>query len=151
MIDALEIDEEAFEQCVETILRASGRVVITGIGKSAIIGQKIVATLNSTGTPALFMHAADAIHGDLGMITDLDVVLALSYSGESDEILTLLDQLNRDLKLTIVLITHQMEVGMSNSLVEQMLADAVESICRTLASWAVMELRCAAAARSTPS
>ncbi len=78
--------DESFEKCVETILRTGGRVVITGIGKSALIGQKIVATLNSTGTPALFMHAADAIHGDLGMIQANDVVLAISKSGDTPEV-----------------------------------------------------------------
>lgn len=75
-----------FEHCIETIFRCAGRLVITGIGKSAIVAQKIVATLNSTGQPALFLHAADAIHGDLGMIQPGDVVLCLSKSGESAEI-----------------------------------------------------------------
>lgn len=75
-----------FEQAVALIAGCTGRVVITGIGKSAIIGQKIVATLNSTGTPALYMHAADAIHGDLGMIRDEDVILCISKSGNSPEI-----------------------------------------------------------------
>lgn len=81
---------EDFERTVELIHTHNGRVVVTGIGKSAIIGQKIVATLNSTGTPALFMHAADAIHGDLGMIQVNDVVMVLSKSGESPEIKVLL-------------------------------------------------------------
>lgn len=75
-----------FEQAVALIAGCTGRVVITGIGKSAIIGQKIVATLNSTGTPALYMHAADAIHGDLGMIRDEDIILCISKSGNSPEI-----------------------------------------------------------------
>lgn len=75
-----------FEKAVEIIARCAGRLVVTGIGKSAIIGQKIVATLNSTGTPALFMHAADAIHGDLGMIQQNDVVMCISKSGNSPEI-----------------------------------------------------------------
>lgn len=75
-----------FARAVQLIARSSGRVVVTGIGKSAIIAQKIAATLNSTGTPALFMHAGDAIHGDLGMIQPGDIVLCLSKSGESPEI-----------------------------------------------------------------
>lgn len=79
------IDEE-FVRVVRLIHEARGRLVVTGIGKSAIIGQKIVATMNSTGTPALFMHAGDAIHGDLGMIQDEDLVMILSKSGESPEI-----------------------------------------------------------------
>lgn len=80
----------AFTDAVECITSSQGRVVVTGVGKSAIIAQKITATLNSTGTPALFMHAADAIHGDLGMIQKNDVVLVLSKSGDSGEIKTLL-------------------------------------------------------------
>jgi arabinose-5-phosphate isomerase len=79
-----------FVASVEAIHALPGRLVVTGIGKSALIGQKIVATLNSTGTPALFMHAADAIHGDLGMIQSGDGVLCLSKSGETPEIKVLL-------------------------------------------------------------
>ncbi|MCX2476599.1 KpsF/GutQ family sugar-phosphate isomerase [Pedobacter sp. MC2016-05] len=75
-----------FEQVVSTILNCDGRVIVTGIGKSAIIAQKIVATFNSTGTPAIFMHAADAIHGDLGMIQRNDVIICLSKSGNTPEI-----------------------------------------------------------------
>ncbi len=78
--------DSAFEQIIQAIHQSTGRLVISGIGKSAIIAQKIVATLNSTGTPSLFMHAADAIHGDLGMITPSDIVLVISKSGESPEI-----------------------------------------------------------------
>lgn len=78
--------DDSFEKVVDIIHRSTGRVVITGIGKSAIVGQKIVATLNSTGTPALFMHAADAIHGDLGMIQQQDIVIIISKSGESPEV-----------------------------------------------------------------
>jgi arabinose-5-phosphate isomerase len=79
------IDEE-FEKALTTLLQCRGRVVVSGIGKSAIVAQKIVATLNSTGTPALFLHAADAIHGDLGMVQQDDVVIIISKSGESPEI-----------------------------------------------------------------
>lgn len=75
-----------FEKTIKLIHQSKGRLVITGIGKSAIVGQKITSTLNSTGTPSLFMHAADAIHGDLGMIQPNDVVLIISKSGESPEI-----------------------------------------------------------------
>lgn len=77
---------EDFEKAVKAITSCRGRVVISGIGKSAIIAQKIVATLNSTGTPSIFMHAADAIHGDLGMVQQEDVVMIISKSGESPEI-----------------------------------------------------------------
>lgn len=79
------IDED-FEKVVKLIYESKGRVIITGIGKSAIIAQKIVATLNSTGTPAVFMHAADAIHGDMGMVKDEDVVIFISKSGNTPEI-----------------------------------------------------------------
>jgi len=75
-----------FERAVKAIFETKGRVVISGIGKSALIAQKLVATLNSTGTPAIFLHAADAIHGDLGMIQQDDVVMIISKSGESPEI-----------------------------------------------------------------
>src|SRR6186997_3048433 len=77
---------EDFEKAVNAITNCKGRVVISGIGKSAVIAQKIVATLNSTGTPALFLHTADAIHGDLGMIQQDDLVMIISKSGNSPEI-----------------------------------------------------------------
>ncbi len=79
------IDKD-FESSVNLIYNSKGRVIITGIGKSAIIATKIVATLNSTGTPAIFMHAADAIHGDLGLILEDDVVICISKSGNTPEI-----------------------------------------------------------------
>src|ERR1700754_914189 len=82
--------DHQFEKAVELIYSCKGRIVISGIGKSAIIAQKIVATFNSTGTPAVFLHAADAIHGDMGMVQEQDVVLILSKSGESPEIKMLL-------------------------------------------------------------
>jgi arabinose-5-phosphate isomerase len=81
---------EDFEKSLDVILNAKGRIIVTGIGKSAIIGQKIVATFNSTGTPAIFMHAAEAIHGDLGIIQPDDVVLCLSKSGNTPEISVLM-------------------------------------------------------------
>lgn len=81
---------EDFENCVQHLLQAKGRLVITGVGKSAWIANKLVATLNSTGTPALFMHAADAIHGDLGMVQQDDTVLFISKSGNTAEIKVLL-------------------------------------------------------------
>lgn len=82
--------DQSFEDCVQTILNMKGRLVVTGIGKSAIIAQKIVATMNSTGTPSVFMHAADAIHGDLGIIQPDDVVLCISKSGNTPEISVLI-------------------------------------------------------------
>jgi arabinose-5-phosphate isomerase len=84
-----------FIKAVNAIMACKGRVVVTGIGKSGIIGKKIVATLSSTGTPSLFLHPAEAFHGDLGMITKGDVVIMLSFSGETEEILKLLPMLKR--------------------------------------------------------
>ena len=79
-----------FVKTVETIFNSTGRVIVTGIGKSAIVAQKIVATLNSTGTPSVFMHAADAIHGDLGMIQPNDTIICISKSGDTPEIKVLI-------------------------------------------------------------
>jgi arabinose-5-phosphate isomerase len=78
--------DDNFVNAVEIIYKSKGRLVVTGIGKSAIIAQKIVATLNSTGTPSLFLHASEAIHGDLGMLQPSDVVICISKSGNSPEI-----------------------------------------------------------------
>lgn len=82
--------DDSFPACVELIINSTGRVIVTGIGKSANIAAKLVSTLNSTGTPASFMHAADAIHGDLGMIRNEDVIICLSKSGDTPEIKVLL-------------------------------------------------------------
>jgi len=101
LIEAAEIEAIAarldaqFETAVQLILHCTGRIVVTGIGKSGHIGGKIAATFASTGTPAFFMHPAEASHGDLGMITEDDVVIALSNSGESDEILNILPTIKR--------------------------------------------------------
>ena len=84
-----------FAKAVEIIFQSKGRLVVTGIGKSAIIAQKIVATLNSTGTPSLFLHASEAIHGDLGMVQEHDVVICISKSGNSPEIKVLVPLLKR--------------------------------------------------------
>ncbi|WP_337042768.1 KpsF/GutQ family sugar-phosphate isomerase [Emticicia sp. 17c] len=98
---------EQFELCAEAILACKGRLVITGIGKSAIIGQKIVATMNSTGTPALFMHAADAIHGDLGMIQKEDIVLCISKSGDTPEIKVLVPLLKMHGNVMIAMVSNE--------------------------------------------
>lgn len=96
--------DEKFALCVQAILESRGRVVITGIGKSAAIAQKIVGTLNSTGTPAIFMHAADAVHGDLGIIQENDVVICISKSGNTPEIKVLVPLLRRGGNLLIALV-----------------------------------------------
>ncbi len=97
-----------FERAVHAIAETKGRLVVSGIGKSAIIAQKIVATLNSTGTPAIFLHAADAIHGDLGMIQQDDIVLIISKSGESPEIKVLVP-LIRNFGNTLIAMVGNME------------------------------------------
>ncbi len=89
------VQDDAFLAAVRCILAAPGRVIVTGVGKSGHIGRKIAATLASTGTPAYFVHAAEAAHGDLGMITPQDVVIAISYSGTSDEVLTIVPAIKR--------------------------------------------------------
>ena len=95
ILELINFIDDDFEACVEAILASKGRIVITGVGKSAIIAQKIVATMNSTGTPALFMHAADAIHGDLGMIQKEDFVICISKSGNTPEIKVLVPLVKR--------------------------------------------------------
>ena len=100
--------DENFIEAVNKINQCKGRVVVTGIGKSAIVGQKIVSTFNSTGTPSLFMHAADAIHGDLGMVQQDDVVIIISKSGDSPEIKVLVP-LIKNFKNTVVAITGNLQ------------------------------------------
>lgn len=84
-----------FARAVETIHRSKGRVIVSGVGKSGLVGRKIAATLTSTGTPATFLHPADSVHGDLGIVGEFDVAILISKNGESDEILGLLDHLKR--------------------------------------------------------
>jgi arabinose-5-phosphate isomerase len=95
---------DAFNRAVELLYGCSGRIVVTGMGKSGIIARKIAATLNSTGTPALFMHPVEAVHGDLGMVVRGDAVVALSASGETEEILRLLATLKR-LRVPLIAMT----------------------------------------------
>lgn len=100
--------DERFVRAVEIIYACRGRVVLTGMGKSGIIGQKISATFSSTGTPSFFLHPAEAIHGDLGRLVAGDVGVALSYSGETEEILRLLDTLKR-LAIPLITLTGSLE------------------------------------------
>lgn len=95
---------EEFEQAVSLIMDCTSRLIITGIGKSGIIGQKMSATLNSTGTPSFFLHPVEAMHGDLGMVSSSDVVLAISYSGETAELNNLLSNL-RERAVRIIAMT----------------------------------------------
>ena len=96
--------DETFDRAVEILLACKGRVVVTGMGKSGLIGQKIAATFSSTGTPSVFLHPAEALHGDLGMILPGDAVLAISYGGETEEIVALLPTFKR-LALPLVTLT----------------------------------------------
>ena len=121
IIDKIDSD---FESCVNHLLNSRGRFVITGIGKSAIIAQKIVATLNSTGTPALFMHAADAIHGDLGMIQDGDTVMCISKSGDTPEIKVLVPLIKRTgVKLIAMVSNPQSYLGKNADFILHALAE----------------------------
>ena len=86
---------EAFDRAVEALHACKGRVVVTGMGKSGLIGTKIAATFSSTGTPSLFLHPAEALHGDIGMVVPGDLVLAISHSGETEELLRLLELIRR--------------------------------------------------------
>lgn len=95
--------DEGFVEAVESMLSCKGKVVVTGMGKSGLVGRKIAATLASTGTPSFFLHPGEAFHGDLGMISDEDIVLALSYSGETDEVLKIVPFIHSNHNLLISL------------------------------------------------
>src|SRR5207245_1216383 len=97
-----------FDEAVEALHASKGRVVVTGMGKSGLIGAKIAATLSSTGTPSLFLHPAEAVHGDIGMVVTGDVVLAISSSGETEEMLRLLELIKR-LEVTLIAMTGNAE------------------------------------------
>ena len=102
--DVLARLDGSFEKAVEILFGCKGRVVVTGMGKSGLIGRKISATLSSTGTPSFFLHAAEALHGDLGMLARGDAMLAVSYGGETEEIVRLLEALKR-LEMPLVTLT----------------------------------------------
>lgn len=120
----------AFDKAVELIFACGGRVVVTGMGKSGIIARKIAATLSSTGTPALFMHPVDAVHGDLGMVVRGDLVLALSASGETEEILRLLATIKR-LQIPLISMTGDAVFEGSSGFEESSEKDAGESPAAT--------------------
>jgi arabinose-5-phosphate isomerase len=96
--------DSTFERAVDLLLACKGRVVVTGMGKSGLVARKISATLSSTGTPSFFLHPADAVHGDLGMLARGDAMLGVSYGGETDEIVALLEALRR-LEIPLVMLT----------------------------------------------
>lgn len=133
-----------FDQAVDLLLRCAGRVIVTGMGKSGLIGRKIAATLASTGTPAYFLHAAEGVHGDLGMVARGDVVVALSNSGETDEVLAILPLLKR-LGIPIVLLTgsprstlaRQCEVVLDVGVAEEACPMNLAPTCSTTAALAM--------------
>jgi arabinose-5-phosphate isomerase len=100
--------DDSFEKAVDILFACKGRVVVTGMGKSGLVGRKISATLSSTGTPSFFLHPADALHGDLGMLARGDAILAVSYGGETEEIVHLLETLKR-LESPLVTLTGKMQ------------------------------------------
>jgi len=104
--------DKKFEEAVEKLAVCRGRVVITGMGKSGIIGRKIAATLSSTGTPSLFLHPAEAVHGDLGMINQEDIVLAISNSGKTEEVLRILSSI-KQIGAKLIVITGNRESPMA--------------------------------------
>ncbi len=100
------LQEDSWRQAVSLLLNAQGRIVVSGMGKSGLVGRKLAATLSSTGTPALFLHPGEAVHGDLGVVQPGDIVIALSYSGETDELLAILPSFTR-LNIPILALTGQ--------------------------------------------
>ena len=126
----------AFERALDLMQACAGRVVVTGMGKSGIVARKIAATLSSTGTPALFMHPAEAVHGDLGMLVRGDVLIALSQSGETEEILTLLATMKR-LEVKVI--------SMTGDEIYSRLAKSKPSKLSTLAAAADVALDCSIA------
>jgi len=130
----------AFEQAIEMLYGCGGRVVVTGMGKSGLVARKIAATFSSTGTPALFLHPAEAVHGDLGMLVRGDVVLALSSSGETEEIVSLLPTIKR-LGLCLIAMTGD---AISRSCGAGALAGGVSKLS-TLAQAANVALDCSVA------
>lgn len=105
---------DGFGKAVDTIFNSTGRVIVTGMGKSGLVGKKIAATLSSTGTPAFFMHPAEAGHGDLGMVTSDDVIIAISNSGETEELLRLLPFLER-FKVRLISLTGNVRSTLSKA------------------------------------
>lgn len=114
--------DDSFARVTGLVLETAGRVVVTGMGKSGSVAKKIAGTLASTGTPALFLHPGEALHGDLGMVTKADTVLALSYSGETDEVLAVLPALKRQ-AAALIAMTGQTRSTLARA------ADAVLDVC----------------------
>jgi arabinose-5-phosphate isomerase len=112
ILDLIPRLDDSFEKAVETLAACTGRLIVTGMGKSGLIGAKIAATFSSTGTPSFFLHPAEALHGDLGMVVPGDVVLAISHSGETEELVRLLEVLRR-IEVTLIAMTGSRESTLS--------------------------------------
>jgi arabinose-5-phosphate isomerase len=112
--DVMDRLDGSFEKAVELLLACKGRVVVSGMGKSGLIGRKISATFSSTGTPSFFLHPAEAVHGDLGMLARGDALLAVSYGGETEEIIRLLEALKR-LEISIVTLTGNIKSTLADA------------------------------------
>ncbi|MAJ32387.1 MAG: D-arabinose 5-phosphate isomerase [Flavobacteriaceae bacterium] len=122
------INPDDFTEVIKALLKCKGKIVVTGIGKSAIIASKIVATLNSTGSPAVYMHAADAIHGDLGIIQENDVVVCISNSGNTPEIKTLVPHLIRD-NNTLIAISSNPSSHLVNAAQQRIIYEYAKEAC----------------------
>ena len=133
---------EAFQRAVDLLFGCAGRVVVTGMGKSGLIARKIAATLSSTGTPALYLHPVEALHGDLGMVVRGDVVLALSASGETEEILALLATIKR-LRVRLIAMTGDAIAGSGDRVIGS--SGQQKSRASTLAAAADVALDCSIA------
>jgi arabinose-5-phosphate isomerase len=118
----------AFERAVDLLLNCKGRVVVTGMGKSGLVARKISATLSSTGTPSFFLHPADAVHGDLGMLAPGDAMLAVSYGGETDEIVALLEAFRR-LEIPLVTLTGKPKSTLGEASVVFLDVSVTEEAC----------------------
>lgn len=113
ILDLIDRVGDEFDTAVQIIVKSKGRVIITGMGKSGLVGRKIASTFSSTGTPSIFLHPAEALHGDLGMVTRDDVILAISNGGHTQEINKILPMLKKDMGAKIISLTGNMESPMA--------------------------------------
>ena len=113
ILDLIDRVGDEFDKAVQIIVKSKGRVIITGMGKSGLVGRKIASTLSSTGTPSIFLHPAEALHGDLGMVTRDDVVLAISNGGHTQEINKILPMVKKDMGAKIISLTGNLESPMA--------------------------------------
>lgn len=119
---------EGYGQAIDLILRAKGRLVVCGMGKSGLIARKLTATFSSTGTPSIFLHAADAIHGDLGMVTADDVIILISYSGETEEVVRLLPLL-RQTEVPMIALVGKPESSLAQGVDVALIAGVDAEVC----------------------